>query len=273
MIENYGWTRHMSAFLVAVALSIVVVLVTVSSPAQAGEKGRGSGEQPRHYAPLDNTPTATVTPTHTPTLTPTNTQTSTDTPTTTLTPKSTETHTPTPSPSASLTPTATPTSTHTSTPTHTSSPTLTVTPTVPPTSGPSPTPAPQMLFLPLIVRVLPGAVHEPNNSFGQAWGPMPLNEVFQSYIYSEQDSEDFFFFDMSNSGAVDIWLRHIPERANNHLYLYDQSRALKGYSGNPGNEDEHVSAVELAAGKYYVRVQRVTGYSDTQPYSLWVAIQ
>ena len=38
--------------------------------------------------------------------------------------------------------------------------------------------------------------------------------------------------------------------------------------GNPGNANEHIQTDVLPAGRYYVRIQRVSGSSQTQPYAL-----
>ena len=73
---------------------------------------------------------------------------------------------------------------------------------------------------------------------------------------------------MSQAHTIEVSLEQIPLDNNYHLYLYTVNEVPVGYSGDPGNQPEYISTDTLPAGRYYVRVQRVTGYSATQQYSL-----
>lgn len=80
---------------------------------------------------------------------------------------------------------------------------------------------------------------------------------------------DTYYLDMTAPHTIEVRLGQIPSNNNYHLYLFDSGRVLRGYSGNPGNQDELIAPGPVfATGRYYVRVQRVTGFSRTQPYAL-----
>ena len=115
---------------------------------------------------------------------------------------------------------------------------------------------------------MPGDPYEPNNSFAEAWGPLASGQVYRALIYSPDDGEDFYWFDMPQSHTIQVSLEQIPAGNNYHLYLYTSSQVLAGYSANSGNQSEYILTGTRTAGRYYVRVQRATGYSATQQYSL-----
>lgn len=75
---------------------------------------------------------------------------------------------------------------------------------------------------------------------------------------------------MPSAHSVQVNLWNIPANNDYHLYLYNapQPQGLVMYSGNSGNTPEQILTGTLPAGRYYIRVQRVTGYSTTQQYSL-----
>ncbi len=176
------------------------------------------------------------------------------------------------------TPTSTGTPTRTATPTHTATPTPTRTPTgsssrisyLPvllfrygATSTPTPTPTPTATMTPV-----PGDPFEPNNAFVQAWGPLMSGQTYRALIYAPSDQEDFYWFDMPQERAIEVDLWDIPAGNDYHLYLYTANRVLVAYSGNAGNAPEQIRSGVVPAGRYYVRVQRITGYSATQQYAL-----
>lgn len=186
--------------------------------------------------------------------------------------------TPTPTPTATATPTRaiTPTRTRTPTPTRTRRaqggflPLLAVgrvtptwTPTHTPTATRTPTPLP-----------CPADPYEPNDTFAQAWGPLPLNTDFWGFFNCERDTDrDFYFFDLPSAGRVIIELTNIPANSDYDLTLYNcpNVSCLVVHSGQRGNAEERID-VNIPAGRYYVRVVR----SDasplvSQPYRLRVS--
>jgi len=197
------------------------------------------------------TPTPTPTPTRTPTYTPTH------------TPTYTPTHTPTYTPTR--TPTHTPTRTPTYTPTHTPTRTSTYTPTRTPTR-------PTGVYLPMLHKNLRKDPHEPNNSRGEAWGPLLSGQLYWSYMNSNEDRWDYFYFDLSSDHSVEVWLQNVPSGANYQLQVFDKDNVRIGYSGNSGNADEHIRLEDAAPGRYYIAVNRASdsGFSAIDPYSLKV---
>jgi hypothetical protein len=183
----------------------------------------------------------------------------------------------TPTPTPTWTPTPTPTWTPTPTPTRSATPTPTITRTQPP-------PQSRPRYLPLLLRLfavvgptptntptptpVPGDPYEPNNSFDQAWGPLNSGQDYRALIYAPSDLDDFYRFDMPQARTIEVDLWDIPAGNDYHLYLYNASRSLVGYSGNTGNVPELIRTAVLPAGRYYVRVQRIAGHSTTQPYGL-----
>lgn len=203
--------------------------------------------------------------------------TSTFTPTPTRPPTATDT--PTRAPTATWTPTRTPT--RGPTPTSTSSPTRTPTPVpgatyaaylpaierpprVTPTFTPTATPT----------RLCPNDPYEPNGTFDQAWGPLPLNQDFLGYFNCPADTDrDYYYFDWPANRRVVITLQGIPGGSDYDLALYNCASATcrVGYSGNSGNTDERID-MTIDAGRYYVRVTRsASSPLVSQPYRLRVA--
>lgn len=207
-------------------------------------------------SPATNTPTRTATPTATRTPTPT----FTGTPTRTATPTSTRTPTATPTRTSSPGPTLTPT--RTSTPTATRPP-GTLTPAA---------------YLPLILcappLLCPNDPYEPNGTFGEAWGPLPLNQDFLGYFNCAADTDrDFYYFDWPTKRRVVITLGDIPPGSDYDLTLYNcaSSSCLVKHSGNTGNAGEIID-IEINAGRHYVRIVRsASSPLVSQPYRLRVA--
>lgn len=139
----------------------------------------------------------------------------------------------------------------------------------------------RLAYLPLIARVIatpaptpvPGDPYEPNNTFAQAWGPLVSRQIYRALIYAPSDEEDFYWFDMPQARPIEVRLWDIPANNNYHLYLYSVSQAPVGYSGNAGNAPELIQTATLPAGRYYVRVQRVMGHSETELYALQAVFQ
>lgn len=194
---------------------------------------------------------------------------------------------PTNTPTRTATPTATrtPTPTFTSTPTRTPTPTVTRTPTGSgtPTRTPTVTPTRQSgtlvpaAYLPLLLRapslLCPDDPHEPNGSFAEAWGPLPLNQDFFGYFSCQQDTDrDFYYFELTTDRQITVTLRDIPAGSDYNLTLYDANQVQEGYSGNLGNADEQIPPVTVGAGRHYVRVTRGSSPLVSQPYRLRVAV-
>ncbi len=209
---------------------------------------------------LVNNPIVTVSgviPCGGPTYTPTPTYTFTPTPTPTYTPTRTRTPTWTPTPSR--------------TPTSTATPHGGVRRLYAPWVGRQPTPTPTRTPTPTATPTCPNDPYEPNDTFVQAWGPLPLSQDFWGFFNCQTDERDFYFFNLSVQRRVVITLVNIPTGSDYDLTLYGcaNSGCLIQHSGNPGNANERIE-VDLNAGRYYVRVTRGSSPLTSQPYRLRV---
>jgi hypothetical protein len=126
------------------------------------------------------------------------------------------------------------------------------------------------IYLPTICRKVFIDPHEPNDRFAEAWGPLESGATLQSFFPVDADEHDYFYFQMPARHSVEVWLTDLPAGQDYDLYLYDDQppHELVGYSAGEGNVDEHIPATDLPAGRYYVRVLRVKGVSQYQPYHL-----
>ncbi len=173
-------------------------------------------------------------------------------------------------PTVTRTPSRTPTRTPTSSPTRTPTSTMTMTPTRTPIHTPTPTRTTSSgrLYLPVFMKDYFCDPCEPNDSFGSVTCCLASDVELHAYFASEQDNEDIYCIQLQADHAIEIWLAEIPSGADYNLYLYDLNVVLIGYSGNIGNMAEHILTGTLPSGRYYVRVQRASGYSRLQPYLL-----
>lgn len=182
---------------------------------------------------------------------------------------------PTPFPTATPTPTATPSLTPTPIPSPTATATRTPTPTATQRS-------PRVAHVPLVLNrsgatstptptrtPIPGDPFEPNDTHQQAWGPVFSGGWIYALIYGPEDQNDYYWFEMTSPHTIEVWLQQIPSGHDYNLYLYDSTGlVLLGYSANPNNQDEYILTGVLPAGRYYIRVYAVQGYSATEPYVL-----
>lgn len=131
-------------------------------------------------------------------------------------------------------------------------------PTWEPTPAPTPTPTPDYGV----------DEHEPNGSFDSAWGPLAPDVTHLSHMYGAEDKWDFYYLDSPVSQILQAWLGDMPAGVDYHLHLFDDDHKLLAYSGNPANADEIIATDRLIPGRYYVAVQRVTGFSSASHYAL-----
>lgn len=130
------------------------------------------------------------------------------------------------------------------------------------------------IYLPLALRSYsyapPTDPFEPNDTIGEAWGPLWPSGTYYGYFLTEDDEDDFYYSDQPFSGVfgVTVYLTDIPPGNDYALHLYDRSGTLVASSDNPGNADEHVLRYYLP-DLVYIQVERIEGTSVTQPYALW----
>jgi hypothetical protein len=107
--------------------------------------------------------------------------------------------------------------------------------------------------------------YEPNDTFGEAVGPLIMGEKLQSYIWDEGDV-DIYFFEISQSSNVAIMLTEIPAVAHYGIRLHNEA----------GEELASVTRAlpyatvqtTLSPGTYYVTIHSFSGFSSDEPYTL-----
>jgi hypothetical protein len=135
------------------------------------------------------------------------------------------------------------------------------------------------VYLPLTMRQLVWwhqyDIYEPNDSPGQAYGPLTSGQVYEAYIWDATDPDDYYYLTPSTTDAVQITLSHIPANCNYDLYVYyydyDAGRWQRETdSSEPGNATESATFTPVAGWTYYIRVYRRSGFSSQQTYYLVV---
>jgi hypothetical protein len=112
---------------------------------------------------------------------------------------------------------------------------------------------------------------EPNSEAVDATGPMQPGLRYYGMLASTADQKDYFYFDSTSPGIVELWLTEMTPGQDFNLVLRDAGLVMCGYSGNMGNADEHIMTNEpLPAGRYYIQVHRVAG-DEAEPYHLYGA--
>jgi Zn-dependent metalloprotease len=101
--------------------------------------------------------------------------------------------------------------------------------------------------------------YEPNDSFGQAHGPLASGTTYSSFIASSSD-DDYYTFTSTASGTITVSLANFPGDYDVFLYNSSQSELGRGYTAN---DPETISVSNAAAGTYYVRVDGYNGASST----------
>jgi uncharacterized repeat protein (TIGR01451 family) len=114
--------------------------------------------------------------------------------------------------------------------------------------------------------------HEPNNSCPQANGPIVSGLTYSGTFPSTADREDYFFFDLTTTHSVELWLTDIPCGCDYDLYLCDDGSCTEWdncHSHKTGDLDEHILCKDVPAGRYHARVH---GYrpGSSSPYHLRV---
>ncbi|MGH2538606.1 MAG: PPC domain-containing protein, partial [Candidatus Promineifilaceae bacterium] len=114
---------------------------------------------------------------------------------------------------------------------------------------------------------------EPDDTLDEARG-LPLNLTVSGSFYGPEDYIDVYFFDVPSPRQLTISLTNIPVGSDYNFRLYNSNKLWRATSDNIGHNDE-VLPFELAAGRFYIFVERVFppvgSDPQTQPYHIWVA--
>ena len=111
-----------------------------------------------------------------------------------------------------------------------------------------------------------GDTFEPNDTLGEAYGPLQSGVPIQSYISSPGDV-DWYTFD-ADLGALTLTLTGIPAGTDYDLFLTDEVGNIYAQSDSSGNQDERIEEQVTGPGPFWVRVVSVSGYAPESPYTL-----
>ena len=111
-------------------------------------------------------------------------------------------------------------------------------------------------------------IHEPNNEWTAAYGPISSGETIYSYI-EDTDDVDWFYFTIEQSGSVTVDLTSLPYDYDLLLFNEEDDESI-GVSELYGTDDEQIVMENLEAGSYWVKVYTYGGASTTDSYELTV---
>ena len=134
---------------------------------------------------------------------------------------------------------------------------------------------PQRLYLPVVLERWRDwyryDVHELNDTPPDAWGPLKIGKLIESYIWNAEDPSDYFWFEPDSSQQVRISLTNIPSGSDYDLYVYYYENGdypLGWYSNSTGSGPETIDFIPVPGRKYFIRVFPFKGYSNVQKYHL-----
>ena len=112
---------------------------------------------------------------------------------------------------------------------------------------------------------------EPNNFYTQANGPLVSGLTYKGQFNPITDFDDYYVFVLAAAHTIEVWLTNIASGENYDLILRNDAGQIPGgYSGLPGNSDEHVLLQSMPPGRYYARVFNRSGTLSATPYDLRV---
>jgi hypothetical protein len=102
-------------------------------------------------------------------------------------------------------------------------------------------------------------------------GPLASGLVYYGTFPDDQDTKDYYYFDLAGQGTVRLWLQNIPDGQNYDLVLRDAALETQPgwYSAGLGSQDEYIEAT-IPAGRYHIQIHNAGGRGSSQPYHLRV---
>ena len=83
------------------------------------------------------------------------------------------------------------------------------------------------------------------------------------------DEKDYFYFEPSAPGKIDLTLTNIGPGHDYDLYLRDRNlHPPIGISDRRGNADERIGPKDLLAGRYFVQLYNYSRIGSSRPYHL-----
>lgn len=108
--------------------------------------------------------------------------------------------------------------------------------------------------------------YEPNNYRCSTTFELSSGLPIQSYICAEDDSNDYYYIDVTTLDRITVRLTNIPSGVDYDLHLYYEDNWVAG-SDKPGNAAEEIDYMPSQTGRYYIRVYPYSGHS-LSPYTL-----
>jgi hypothetical protein len=114
---------------------------------------------------------------------------------------------------------------------------------------------------------------EPNNEASMANGALVSGLGYRGRFPIKEDDYDYYYFDLSTTRSVELWLRDIPAGHDYNLVLRDANLGMIGYSAERGAVPEHIVHGSVPPGRYYVQVWNYVWQEvgSTQAYELQVS--
>jgi hypothetical protein len=113
--------------------------------------------------------------------------------------------------------------------------------------------------------------YEPNDLRCSTTFGLSPGEPIQSYICAKDDTDDYYYIDVTALSQITVGLVNIPSTVDYDLFLYLGDEKV-AESRNYGNADEEINYWPSQAGRYYIRVYPYSGYSQS-PYTLYADFQ
>lgn len=119
------------------------------------------------------------------------------------------------------------------------------------------------------IDVFFGDTYEPNDNINLAFGPVEFGVQYDSFIYDENDSVDFYKFDISANIPIIINLKN-PDSTNYALQLFDSRGNLLIETDSTPEKNKKIVYRPRNSGTLYVAVITLGEYSNVDSYVLMV---
>jgi hypothetical protein len=130
----------------------------------------------------------------------------------------------------------------------------------------------EKLFVGRFTFSLPVVLNADDDDYDENFGtarPLSFNAPQYRNFDTVLDFYDMYRFDLTSTSAIIARLSQIPNGSDYNLRIYDSNKLLWGNGNNPSSIDEAIP-LTLAAGRYYVVVERVYpfGFPNMSNYRL-----
>jgi hypothetical protein len=123
-------------------------------------------------------------------------------------------------------------------------------------------------YLPFAVRNTFKDPFEPNDSTGDAYGPLESARSYSAYFPDESDPDDFYFISVPPGTLVAAYL-DVPDSLDLDLWIYDEALKVVSASHKTGKGvSEALQFTSESPGKHFLRVYPFSGRSMSDWYTL-----